>query len=130
MDFKKLNKANNEFMDKINEIENTDTETMKELFFEVAKLNCEIVHELAKEYSEKVVDEIINENKNKDNTFVKGVNQMITNHKTTNTDILNWYRNLYYKEELDTERYIMAKVINGLFMEMKDKGINLTGCYK
>lgn len=34
-------------------------------------------------------------------------------------DILNWYRNLYYKEENDTERGIMARAINDLFMKYK-----------
>jgi len=40
-------------------------------------------------------------------------------------DILNWYRNLYYKENNDTERGIIAKAINDLFMKLKDKGVNL-----
>ena len=31
-------------------------------------------------------------------------------------EILNWYRNLYYKEELNTERGVMALTINALFM--------------
>ena len=35
-------------------------------------------------------------------------------------EILNWYRNLYYKENYDTERYIMAWAINDLFMEYKE----------
>ena len=34
--------------------------------------------------------------------------------------ILNWYRNLYYKEEAHTEHRIMAEAINDLFMEYKD----------
>lgn len=32
-------------------------------------------------------------------------------------EILNWYRNLYYKEELNTERGVMALTINSLFMK-------------
>lgn len=36
-------------------------------------------------------------------------------------DILNWYRNLYYKEGLDTERGLMANTINDLFMQMNAK---------
>lgn len=35
-------------------------------------------------------------------------------------EILNWYRNLYYKEEVQTEHRIMAEAINDLFMEYKD----------
>ena len=32
-------------------------------------------------------------------------------------EILNWYRNLYYTENSNTERGIMARAINDLFME-------------
>ena len=32
-------------------------------------------------------------------------------------DILNWYRNLYYKESIITERGLMAMTINDLFMK-------------
>ena len=35
-------------------------------------------------------------------------------------DILNWYRNLYYREGLNTERGIMADAINDLLMSLKD----------
>ena len=34
-------------------------------------------------------------------------------------DILNWYRNLYYKEGIETERGLMAMTINDLFMKYK-----------
>lgn len=34
-------------------------------------------------------------------------------------EILNWYRNLYYKEGNNTERGIMALAINDLFMMYK-----------
>lgn len=34
--------------------------------------------------------------------------------------ILNWYRNLYYKEDIGTEHRIMAEAINNLFMKYKD----------
>ena len=36
-------------------------------------------------------------------------------------EILNWYRNLYYKEANGTERYIMAWAINELFMKYKEE---------
>ena len=39
-------------------------------------------------------------------------------------DILNWYRNLYYKEGKDTEQGLMAMTINDLFMKYK-KELNL-----
>ena len=32
-------------------------------------------------------------------------------------DILNWYRNLYYTNSDNTERGIMARAINDLFIE-------------
>ena len=35
-------------------------------------------------------------------------------------EILNWYRNLYYTENNNTERGIMARAINDLFMKYKD----------
>mgnify|MGYP006346729549 CR=1 FL=1 len=34
-------------------------------------------------------------------------------------EILNWYRNLYYTENDSTERGIMARAINDLFMDLK-----------
>lgn len=34
-------------------------------------------------------------------------------------EILNWYRNLYYKEANGTERNIMAWAINELFVKYK-----------
>ena len=34
-------------------------------------------------------------------------------------NILNYYRNLYYKESLDTEQGIMARAINDMFMKAK-----------
>ncbi len=64
-----------------------------------------------------------------ENNFVTGVHEIINNGATLNTDILNWYRNLYYKEGNDTERGIMANAINNLFMEMRAKGIELSGLY-
>ena len=35
-------------------------------------------------------------------------------------DILNWYRNLYYKESKNTERGVIAWAINDLFMMMRE----------
>ena len=53
----------------------------------------------------------------KENAFVEEI------HKSDMTDsieILNWYRNLYYTEGLNTERGIVAMAINDLFMKYKD----------
>ena len=44
-------------------------------------------------------------------------------HKDNITDpleILNWYRNLYYKEGLNTENGIMANAINDLFVKYRE----------
>ena len=43
----------------------------------------------------------------------------VRNHNMTPIEILNWYRNFYYKEDDDTEQYIMAKAINDIFMCFK-----------
>lgn len=58
-----------------------------------------------------------------ENYFVKEIKKNKNNHFKTDLDILNWYRNLYYKEESDTEQGIMARAINGLFMSLKNNGI-------
>ena len=49
-----------------------------------------------------------------DNIFV---NEVIESKMTHPLAILNWYRNLYYKEPSHTERGIMALAINDLFMK-------------
>ena len=48
--------------------------------------------------------------------FVDGVKEY---NVTDPLEILNWYRNLYYKEEADTERRLMAEAINDLFVKYK-----------
>lgn len=40
-------------------------------------------------------------------------------------EVLNWYRNLYYKEGNHTEHGIVAEAINNLFMILKDSGCKL-----
>ena len=47
-------------------------------------------------------------------TFIEGVKDEDDYFK-----ILNWYRNLNYKEGNNTERGIMANAINELFMDLK-----------
>ena len=37
----------------------------------------------------------------------------------THVEVLNWYRNLYYTENTNTERGIMARAINDLFVNLK-----------
>lgn len=38
-------------------------------------------------------------------------------------NILNFYRNLYYQDEPNTEHSIMARTINEMFMEAKQRGV-------
>ena len=54
-----------------------------------------------------------------DERFVEGVFALRKRGEGTPMDILNWYRNLYYKEGKNTERGLMAMAINDLFMKMK-----------
>lgn len=61
-----------------------------------------------------------------DKWFVDGCNEPKENNEIkSDIEILNWYRNLYYQQEPDTERGIMARAINGLFMQMREMGIDL-----
>ena len=53
---------------------------------------------------------------NGENYFVR---EIFKNDMQDPLEILNWYRNLYYKEGADTERGFMARVINDLFMDYK-----------
>lgn len=54
---------------------------------------------------------------NYENDFVE---EVIEDNITDPIEILNWYRNLYYKEASDTERGIMANAIGDLFMKYRD----------
>ena len=47
--------------------------------------------------------------------------EVVENHMEDPLEILNWYRNLYYREPVNTERGIMADAINDLFMKYKDE---------
>ena len=49
-------------------------------------------------------------------TFIEGVKPEDDYYR-----ILNWYRNLNYKEESNSERGIMARAINDLFMDLKKR---------
>lgn len=50
------------------------------------------------------------------NTFEK---EVIERNIQDSLEILNWYRNLYYKEGNHTEQGIMAQAINDLFVKYK-----------
>lgn len=51
-----------------------------------------------------------------DNTFAE---EVLEGHMEDPLEILNWYRNLYYKEPSNTEQGIMANAINDLFMKYR-----------
>lgn len=51
-----------------------------------------------------------------DNTFAE---EVLEGHMEDPLEILNWYRNLYYKEPSNTEQGIMANAINDLFMRYR-----------
>lgn len=51
-----------------------------------------------------------------DNTFAE---EVLEGHMEDPLEILNWYRNLYYKEPINTEQRIMANAINDLFMRYR-----------
>lgn len=49
-------------------------------------------------------------------TFIEGIENK---NMEDPLEILNWYRNLYYKETSGTERSVMAWAINDLFSRYK-----------
>lgn len=55
-------------------------------------------------------------------TLEKKFVEEIKNYNMTDPlEILNWYRNFYYKENNDTERNIVAWAINELFVKYKEE---------
>jgi hypothetical protein len=47
------------------------------------------------------------------------VEEVKASNMTDPLEILNWYRNLYYTENDNTERGVMARAINDLFTKYK-----------
>ena len=72
-------------------------------------------HEIYKEINQHQID--------LEHWFLNGINKL--KNPNNSFDILNWYRNLYYKEDKDTERGKMAWAINKVFMELKELGVDL-----
>ena len=114
--------------DEVSNANFNDNYQIKEAFFRLIRFNEELIAEMNKDSK---TNEQTNstDNSNYGEGFVKGVHEIINNGATLNVDILNWYRNLYYKEGNNTERGIMANAINNLFMEMQTKGIKLSSLY-
>ena len=121
-----LRKELSSLYDEVSNANFNDKYQIKEAFFRLIRFNENLISNIDNHESSNTQDVKIN---NLENNFVTGVHEIINDGVTLNTDILNWYRNLYYKEDGDTERGIMAHVINNLFMEMQTKGIKLTGLY-
>ena len=55
--------------------------------------------------------------------FIDGIDKL--NNPNSSLDILNWYRNLYYKFNKNTERGRVAWAINDLFMLLKKNNVDL-----
>ena len=87
---------------------------VKETHYDKFPLTAETEEELCEFYDEE--NTIIKYIPSDDKTFIDGVKPDDDCYK-----ILNWYRNLNYKEESNTERGIMANAINELFMDLKNK---------
>lgn len=126
MDIVKLRKELSSLYDEVSGANFNDKYQIKEAFFRLIRFNENLIANIDNHESSNKQDVKIN---NLENNFVTGVHEIINNGATLNTDILNWYRNLYYKEGNNTERGIMANVINNLFMEMQAKGIELSSLY-
>lgn len=126
MDIVKLRKELNSLYDEVSDANFNDNYQIKEAFFRLIRFNENLIASIDNHESSNKQNVKIN---NLENNFVTGVHEIINNGATLNTDILNWYRNLYYKEGNNTERGIMANVINNLFMEMQAKGIELSSLY-
>ena len=126
MDIVKLRKELNSLYDEVSNANFNDKYQIKEAFFRLIRFNENLIANIDNHESSNKQDAKIN---NLENNFVTGVHEIINNGATLNIDILNWYRNLYHKEEPNTERGIMARVINKLLMEMRAKGIELNSLY-
>lgn len=129
MDIIKLRKE----LDRLyNDVSNSTFEgnyTMKEAMFRIINYNNLLLTELINEKSTVEKYQTSLNKSNLDEHFMKGVYEIVNAGGTLNVDILNWYRNLYHKEESNTERGIMTTVINNILTELKYKDIELTSCY-
>ena len=129
MDAIKLKKELNEIYKAIHNGRFTYEYQIQEAFYKLISYNEHLLEQLVKDNT-KMPEPITNiETDSLEKHFINGVHEIINNGATLNVDILNWYRNLYYKEGKNTERGIIAHAINNLFMEMKVKGIELSGLY-
>ena len=55
--------------------------------------------------------------------FMEGIGKL--KNQNNSFDILNWYRNLYYQNDKNTERGRIAWAINDVFMKLKELGVDL-----
>ena len=123
-----LRKELNSIYDEVSDANFNDKYQIKEAFFRLLRFNENLINSID------VHEDEIRHINDKDNfsseeCFVKGVQSIINNGGTLNTDILNWYRNLYHKEGINTEHGLMARIINDIFMELKYKDIKLTSIH-
>ena len=123
-----LRKDLNTLYDEISNAVFTDKYEIKEAFFRLLRFNENLINSIDVHEDEiRHIDD--KDNFSSEECFVKGVQSIINNGGTLNTDILNWYRNLYHKEGINTEHGLMARIINDIFMELKYKDIKLTSIH-
>ena len=58
-----------------------------------------------------------------ENWFIEGIGKL--KNPNNSFDILNWYRNLYYQNDKNTERGKMAWAINDVLNKLKELGVDL-----
>ena len=129
MDIVKLRKELDRLYDDVSNSTFEGNYTMKEAMFRIINYNNLLLTELINEKSNVKECKTSSNESNLDEHFIKGVYKIVNAGGTLNIDILNWYRNLYHKEEPNTERGIMTTVINNILTELKYKDIELTSFY-
>ena len=128
MDKVELRKELNSIYDEISNANFNDKYQIREAFFRLIRFNENLINNI--DIHENEIRHINDkDNFSSEECFVKGVQSIINNGGTLNIDILNWYRNLYCKEPINTERGLMTRIINDIFMELKFKDIELTSIH-
>ena len=99
---------------------------IRKAFFRLLKFNKKLVETISEDEIRHVDDK---DNYDSEEYFMRGVKSIIDNGGNLNTDVLNWYRNFYHTSPVNTERGLMARILNDIFTEMKYKDIELTSIH-
>ena len=125
MDKAELRKELNSIYDEVSDAIFNDKYQIKEVFFRLIRFNENLINNI--DIREDEIRHINDKDKySSEEHFIKGVRDIINNGGNLNVDILNWYRNLYSNESINTERGLMARVINDIFMELKYRDLELS----